>query len=281
MNDINQEEELLEEEVLEEVIPYTEEDLKENQTLTKKSNRKVRTFLTFTSLIVVFYFAFKSNPLFIFNFSSNEEELQGATILFNFLSYLLIVSSFIYMFFYMVYFRKRKQKTIEEQMASFGGFKKHYNVFDLLGVVPVFLSILTLINGLFLGFATVVGPSMEPTFCPSDYVIIDHYTYDFAREDIMIFIHDGSKLIKRVIAVPGDTLVVDNTGVYVNGVLVETYFPSSYFETYNLVLPEGSYYVMGDNRHNSNDSRSFGIVTEDLILGEVIFQIGGNSCSIG
>jgi len=275
-NEINQEEEILEEKP----ELWTEEDLNENLKLTKKSNRKVRTFLTFTILIVVFYIAFRSNPLFIFNFSSNEEELQGATILFNFLSYLLIVSSFVYMFFYMVYFRKRKQKSVEDQMSSFEGFKKHYNVFDLLGVVPVFLSILTLINGLFLGFATVVGPSMEPTFCPSDYVIIDHYTFQFDREDIMIFIHEDSKLIKRVIAVPGDTLLVNNTGVYVNGVLVETYFPSAYFENYNLVVPEGSYYVMGDNRHNSNDSRSFGLVTDDLILGEVIFQIGGNSCSI-
>ncbi len=259
---------------------YTEAELAENQKLMKKSKRKITVFLFVSLALLLFFLFFHNNGLFIFSLSNAEEDLVGSQILFNFLSYVLIISTFIYMFFYLNYFNKRSKLTEEEQMKKFEGFKKHFNVFDLLGVVPVFLAILTFINGMFLGFATVVGPSMEPTFCSGDYVIIDHFSQNYEREDIMIFYHEDSKLIKRVVGLPGDTVEVNSTGVYINGVLLETYFPSSAYIPYNGVIPEGYYYVMGDNRHNSNDSRSFGLVAPDMILGEVVFQLGGETCSI-
>lgn len=270
---------------VEEVIDspkFSEEELIENRKWMKKSRAKSRVFLLFSTIIVLSLFLFFSQPLFIFNPSNSTEDMTSTVILFNMFSYVFLAITFVYMIYYLVYLHKRESLPEDEQMETFENFKKKYNAFDLLGVIPVFLAFLTIINGLWFGFATVVGPSMEPTFCSGDYVVIDHYTNDFVKEDIMIFVvADGTKLIKRVIAVPGDTLLVDATGVYVNGELQETYFHTVTHYIYDGVLPDGAYFVMGDNRTNSNDSRSFGLVHQSDILGEVVFQVSPTTCEIG
>lgn len=263
-----------------ETLPvWSEEDYKNNQDWMKKSKRKIISFGLFTLLIILFIFLFHTNELFIFSSDNTSSELAGTTLLFNILSYTFIFITFIYMFYYVDYFFRRLKLTPEEQMESFSSFKKHYNAFDLLGVVPVFLAVLTLINGFFFGFATVIGPSMEPTFCPNDYVVIEHYYDTYQRDDIVIFIHSDQKLIKRLVGIPGDTLVVNNLGVTINGVLVESSISGTY-HTYDTVIPEGYYYFMGDNRGNSNDSRYFGLVSKDLVLGKVVFTVSNSTCDI-
>ncbi|MBU0996880.1 MAG: signal peptidase I [Firmicutes bacterium] len=267
-----------ENENIEEQNLWSLEDENDNQKWMKKSKVKIIVFLTFTFLILLFNIIFHNQELFIFNLSNQTDDLLASTLVFNILSYIFIIITFIYMIFYLHFYSRRRKMDLEAQMNSFDHFKKHYNAFDLLGVIPVFLAILCFINGLFFGFATVIGPSMQPTFCQGDYVVIEHFTQDYERDDIMIFIHDDSKLIKRVIGVPGDVLMVNSNGVFINGTLVEDYFPSTILIT-NEIIPVGSYYVMGDNRHNSNDSRSFGLVLEEQILGEVVMRVNGGTCN--
>jgi len=261
----------------EEIILYSEEDIKSNSELIQKSKRKRIVFVVFTSLILIFSILSFSNPLFLFSLSKTQEDVSATTAFFNLVSYFFILFTFLYILFFLVYFNGRLKQTEEEQLASLKRFRFHYNLFDLLGVVPVFLAVLTFVNGFFFGFATVVGPSMEPTFCPDDYVVIEQFTMNFQPEDIMIFIHEDTKLIKRVVGVAGDHLVVNESGVYINDVQIETFFPAGFIPT-DMTIPENYFYVLGDNRHNSNDSRSFGLVYIDNVLGEVVMKINNDGC---
>ncbi len=127
----------------------------------------------------------------------------------------------------------------------------------------------------------VEGTSMLPELRDQDRVFINKFVYRFEkveRGDVVVFYYprDPSKsYIKRVIALPGDDLRIDRGRVYVNGEQVpEPYVPSRYqdgrsFE--EMVIPVGQYFVMGDHRSISSDSREFGPVDRRLIYGKAAF----------
>ena len=132
---------------------------------------------------------------------------------------------------------------------------------------------------------TVDGSSMVPTLTDGDKLIVNFINYKPANGDIVIV--DSAKLgkpiVKRVIASGGDTIDIDfNSGkVTVNGsVLDESYIKDltqldEGGQTYPLTVPSGYYFVMGDNRMDSLDSRSarVGLVSEDEIMGEAVFRL--------
>lgn len=127
----------------------------------------------------------------------------------------------------------------------------------------------------------VEGTSMLPRLEDQDRLFINKFAYQFEkvqRGDVVVFYypHDHSKsYIKRVIAAPGDTLRIDHGTVYVNGVaLKEPYVPERFQDDRSLperVIPSGEYFVMGDHRSISSDSRDFGPVPRDLIYGRAAF----------
>jgi len=116
----------------------------------------------------------------------------------------------------------------------------------------------------------VEGVSMEPTLHDSNTVIINRLA-DTERQDIIVFKLDDRSLIKRVIGVPGDEVRVEDSKVYVNGKIVdEPYIKDVKFDSgeySRVVLGEDEYFVMGDNRNDSCDSRYFGPVKEKMITG--------------
>jgi signal peptidase I len=135
------------------------------------------------------------------------------------------------------------------------------------------------------------SPSMEPTLHEGDRVLVNKLSYrlhDVNRGDIIVFERpeeaasanpqdDIKDLIKRVVGLPGDTIEARADGVvYINDRrLNEPYLPSG-TRTGNLPrqeVPEGHVFVMGDNRNNSSDSREFGAVDEDLIVGRAFMRI--------
>ncbi len=127
----------------------------------------------------------------------------------------------------------------------------------------------------------VEGTSMQPELMNQDRLFINKFAYHFesiSRGDVVVFHYprDPSKsYIKRVIALPGDTLRIDEGRVYVDGKRIkEPYVPARYRDTRSLpemVIPPNEYFVMGDHRSISSDSRDFGPVPRKLIYGKAAF----------
>jgi signal peptidase I len=127
----------------------------------------------------------------------------------------------------------------------------------------------------------VEGTSMLPRLEDQDRLFINKFAYrvgEIQRGDVVVFLypHDHSKsYIKRVIGLPGDKLRIEQGRVYVNGrPIEEPYVPERFADDRSeaqIVLPDHEYYVMGDHRSISSDSRDFGPVDRDLIYGKAAF----------
>jgi signal peptidase I len=127
----------------------------------------------------------------------------------------------------------------------------------------------------------VEGTSMLPMLEDKDLLFVNKFVYRFEaiqRGDVVVFLypHDHSKsYIKRVIAVPGDDLRIDHGKVWINGQrLDESYVPRRFQDDRSqpeLTIPAGEYFVMGDHRSISSDSRDFGLVARPLIYGKAAF----------
>ena len=122
---------------------------------------------------------------------------------------------------------------------------------------------------------------MLPMLEDQDRLFINKIAYrvgDIHQGDVVVFQypHDHTKsYIKRVIALPGDRIRISDGDVYVNGKrLPEPYVPNRFTDDRSLpetVLPANQYWVMGDHRSISSDSRDFGPVDRDLIYGKAVF----------
>lgn len=137
--------------------------------------------------------------------------------------------------------------------------------------------ILALVVHLFLAQATVVyGQSMEPNLHAQQRLIVDKLSYRLhspQRNDIVVVDLPSMEemLVKRIVALPGETVEVRSGVVYVNGVPIPQLYPHDMtaYDMAPILLGPLSYFVMGDNRGNSNDSRSFGPITRDEVVGRV------------
>ena len=128
--------------------------------------------------------------------------------------------------------------------------------------------------------------SMEQTLAVGDRVLVNKISYDYgdlARGDVIVFHRppnappsDVDDFIKRIIGLPGDTLEAIDGRVYVNGVPTDEPYVDPGDVTTNLprtVVPDGHVFVMGDNRDNSTDSRIFGPVDQELIVGKAFLTV--------
>jgi signal peptidase I len=163
---------------------------------------------------------------------------------------------------------------------------------DIVETVVIALSIFLVIYLFFMQPHQVNGQSMVPTFQSGEYVLTDKVSYKIGepkRGDVIVF-HapeaaqcpkgTGCDFIKRVLALPGETVEVKNDSVIVNGVaLNEPYIPDD-FETMagaftknrSITLGPNEYFVSGDNRPYSSDSRAWGPITKDEIVGRAFFR---------
>ena len=126
----------------------------------------------------------------------------------------------------------------------------------------------------------VFSGSMIPTMLVDDRLIVNKLVYKFNipdRGDIVLFespYNDGKEYVKRLIGMPGDRIKIDRGIVYINdqqlifpGVVIKR----DYSKMDELTIPDGHYFMMGDNRAHSLDSRYFGVVSHNDLIGEALF----------
>jgi signal peptidase I len=162
-------------------------------------------------------------------------------------------------------------------------------ILEWLGVIGGGIAIALLVEAFLIQAFWIPSPSMEPTLDVGDRVLVNKLSYklhDVHRGDLVVFERpagastgqDGEikDLIKRVIAVGGDTIEAREGNVYVNGERLDEDYLEAGTPTDNLPLttiPEGRVFVMGDNRTNSEDSRIFGPIDENDIVGRAFIRV--------
>ncbi len=144
---------------------------------------------------------------------------------------------------------------------------------EIVETVLLTAAIFLLVNAA-TGRFRIEGQSMEPNLHDGEYVLIDKVSYMLhppERGDVIVFVPPNNErdYIKRVIGLPGDTVEIHGGQVYVNGVaLDEPYLHNkTNADMPSRVVEAGRYFVMGDNRNNSSDSRAFGAITPQSIVG--------------
>ena len=164
--------------------------------------------------------------------------------------------------------------------------KIYYILFDLIQTLVIAGAIFVVIYAFLFRPYQVNGLSMYPNFDNGEYILtnlISKRITTYEKGDVIVFHSPTEKskdFIKRIIGTEGDTVSLSEGKVFVNGkMLEEDYLPSNYVTNDGSFLPEGAqvkvpadnFFVMGDNRSNSSDSREWGFVSKDEIIGKSFF----------
>jgi signal peptidase I len=143
----------------------------------------------------------------------------------------------------------------------------------------VFIVIAVLIIRTFIVTPAIVsGASMDDTLKDGQLVIVNKFIYRFSdikRFDIVVLENDKTedKIIKRVIGLPNETIEYRQNRLYVNDELIEVDFDYKETANFTYTTKDGEYFVLGDNRPVSKDSRSFGVFTSDDFVGRVKYRL--------
>jgi len=155
-------------------------------------------------------------------------------------------------------------------------------VWEILKIVLIALVIVIPIRYFLFQPFIVKGQSMEPNFENSNYLIVDELSYRFRdpqRGEVVVFRYPkniSQRFIKRIIGLPGEKIEIEAGVVMMNGKILDEskYLPSGVQTTGNtqISLDENEYFVLGDNRISSFDSRQWGVLPRKNIVGRVYFR---------
>lgn len=155
--------------------------------------------------------------------------------------------------------------------------------FDILESIVVALAIFVVVYLFAYQPHQVKGASMEPNFHDGEYILTNKFEYRFEapkRGDVIVFKSPQNPdidFIKRIIGLPGDHIRLENNRFYINGQILEetylaptlyTYYGSYLREGQEIIVPEEDYFVSGDNRPRSSDSREWGPIHRSSIIGK-------------
>lgn len=153
--------------------------------------------------------------------------------------------------------------------------KKNY-IKEFLPYVIIILAVI-LIKSFIVSPIRVNGVSMNPTLHNGDIMLLDEISYRFQnikRFDIVVVHYEDEYLIKRVIGLPGEEIHYEDDNLYINDQYIEEDFTHKKTGSFsNITLGDNEYFVMGDNRSNSTDSRIIGPIKENQIIGKTNLTI--------
>ena len=170
-----------------------------------------------------------------------------------------------------------KQSLEEAESPKTPAKKEKSAIREIVEAVLIALVITFVIRSFIVDIFRIPSPSMVPTIEVGDRVVVTRFSYWFdtpERGDVVVFKYPNNEkvdYIKRVIGLPGEEVAFHNNTLYIDGVEVdESYLPEGTFtgDFGPIEVPENSYFMCGDNRQNSSDSRSWGFVDESLIIGK-------------
>lgn len=169
------------------------------------------------------------------------------------------------------------------------------DIFEMIvgGMIAVFLAFVIVFS---IGMRTsVVGDSMEPILSNGQEILMNRVIYRLSspkRGDVIVFLPNGNEnshyYVKRVVGLPGETIQIQEGNVYVNGILLEEdesfdKMIEAGIAQSELVLATDEFFVLGDNRNSSEDSRSgnIGAVKRETIIGKAWFHMASDEDSLG
>lgn len=250
-------------------VDYTEQTGK----IRKKLFRKIWVVFWSTVVIIISYLFDKNNDFDVVLESS----------LFRIFLYITItVCLFAIIFTY-------NKKALLHKERTFKKYKVFSEIVDVLYIIPVFMAVISLSNEFFISPSFIDGESMEPNYYHGDDILFWHLNPKYERYDVVILKAPSNDYwIKRVIGLPGDVIVIDDGVVYVNEEKINQDFlidENGSIDEYTVCrsgdksycsyeVPEDSYFVLGDNRDVSDDSRSpnLGYVSRDQLYGKVVLK---------
>ena len=173
-----------------------------------------------------------------------------------------------------------KEETPKENQEK----KKGHPIISFIICIIIAIAVALLLRMFVFQITEISGDSMYPTLESGERAIsspISYYLHDVERGDIIVFTApdrtDGVYYVKRVIGLPGEHVVIDNGTVFIDDIMLEEdYLADQTTDGYiDTMVPEGEYFVLGDNRDVSHDSRSSDVstISQDAILGKLIYQI--------
>jgi len=158
------------------------------------------------------------------------------------------------------------------------------SIWEILEIALIAIVAVFLIRSFLVQPFLVSGASMEPNFSDGNYLLIDEITYRFrepARGEVVVFRYPLDRslfFIKRIIGMPNERVVSENGRIRIlkdgqSVYIEENYLSAKFSDNFEIALAEDQYFVLGDNRSHSFDSRNWGAITKDDIVGIVRIRI--------
>lgn len=177
---------------------------------------------------------------------------------------------------------KKEKKIQEEEKKKLEPQDRVRNFFKELVPYVIIIFVVALIRTFLITPVMVNGSSMYPYLKDKEILILNKTNNDYKRFDVVVAEAANTKIIKRIIGLPGENIEYKNCKLYINGEEQQDFVSECITDDFSLeelygyvVIPENYYFVMGDNRNKSSDSRDYriGLIKKDQIQGKVIFRL--------